>query len=613
MRAKLWIMVVCIVALSYSAFADTRIGISGTDLIGYCDISYFNTSNFTYQTTWYANTSNVSYYSPQVFVSAQNPTSTNYEGNWMATQQAFKAYDSDTSTYASCNSPSNNCWIYANYSSLGSTNRFYLSANLTFKDGSGTFTIDLMAAPYNCDDPLRQAWKSEGGLHEHMKQTQFWCWRLGAYTEIFRTSSGTDKLYEDIYMNYTYVPIFNYTSETNIDNYTHSLNGTTFTLSCRQWNGTHYSAWANSTPIFSDQVTMLIYNEMNLSLMNLDGIQQVRADFFCDSSVVRQYLSSATESFNVSCDYNYVNVWFVYNTSTSYYRTFIPTDKSQVKAYMIDLFNTTSVLWDVKLIDLIGDYEGQPFFVTKLTQYNGTITVINQYPDIQNYVHLYLVKDESYILNIYDSSGRLRIIGNIEALEAAQKVATLPQITFKPDYYLGDDIAIDLDYLPKSGLFRLSYEDSAGLTTSTRIRVYNGTDNVLIDVLNTTSNTFTYSLAIIDNQSYLVDLTVCHSIIGCTIYDRRTYGIDIPSVPDFNWVFANGTNMTSAKKVAGAVIVGGTALLFPIRSVVAGIVLVLIELAILSRFGLLDFNVITYSVFFVILGMSAIRKVVQKR
>lgn len=412
-----------------------------------------------------------------------------------------------------------------------------------------------------------------------------------------------------------------YTDEKSVNVLNFSVNNLgNYMGSCQASDGYEVTAWLNSSKIFIPSITLSIYNEMNLSYMDISNIEEVRLDVFCNDRVQRIKINNSVTRLNLSCFYDYMNLWFTYNTSTSYYRSLIPNygytpTYNNVDFFMIDLYNKTAVLWDVGLLDIVGDYEGEAFFVTKLTENNGTIEVIRQYPDIQNYVHLYLIKDETYALNIYSSNGILRVIGNIEASTAAEKIATLPLISFKPDIYLSEQVGITEELNTDSDTFRITYGDAGGYTEWVSITIYNGTDNSVLDSYNTTTQNFSYTyFPMYYNKSYYYDLEYCHSVDGC--HDRTQY-IGVPSIGpgkiDFSWMFKNGTNMTKVKKVAGPLIIVGTALFFPAEHILAGIIVMFLEFFAFIPLGILDVDALTIGLFAILLAIQLAKGVLKRR
>lgn len=596
---------------------------SANDFLGYANLSYFE-QNFNYEYTWFLNGVNISsgVYGSGAFTNAtfDNGYSYYYNGTWDPAGPATNGYDNNYTTMAYCAYTFANCYIYMNYTVNSSIFKFVWTVQGYYTGGITNLSIELPDMCRIGDVAQLRVNSKAGSTPLPAYSTTYSCYNGTGWYElgVLGRATAPGRIFYEESVNKIYSTYANYSGQDLHISTLPAASRGELIFSARQTNGTHVSPWYNSSSLTFPQLNLTIYNEMNISRMDIDNIDEVRLDIFCENRTQRIRINDSFTSLYPACAWEYMNLWFVYN-ATSYYRTLVPSYgvTSPIYAtadfYMIDLFNKTAVLWDVKLLDLVGEYLGQPFFVTKLTDNNGTIEIIKQFGDIQNYVHLYLIKDETYALNIISTDGRQRVIGNIEASEAATKVATLPRITFKPEYYLSDDISLDVDYEPQNGILRITYVDAESFTESVRIEVYNGSDLSLIDIYNTTSNDFTYGLTITENQSYVVDLTVCHAYLGCSINDRRSYGFTIPSVPDFSWMFATNTSMAKAKKIGGLFIVGGTALIFPARFVVVGLVAVLVELAILPRFGMLEYNTFTYSLFMILLAVSAIRWVIQKR
>lgn len=415
------------------------------------------------------------------------------------------------------------------------------------------------------------------------------------------------------YANYS-----SYTSSTNIANTTPAL-GAQYTFSCRGFNAQNYSQmgeWVNSSDMIIG-FKVLIYNESSLTYMDISDIEEVRLDVFSSDRVERFTLTSPVTYINISANYQYMNLWFIYNSTTSYYRSLVPNYENisinYTDFYMVDINEIQTVLWDISVIDLTGDYSDNPIFITKLTDDNGTIEIIRQFPDIQNAVHLYLMKDETYNLNMFDDDGVLRVIGSIEAKEDADKVMTLPWIDFKPDFYLDDNISVDITHDETANILRVVYSDTSELTYNVTIRIYNGSDpSQSLANYTTAADSFSYTYTINPNASYILNLIFCNTVLGCKTH-RQTYGIPTPTGPDFSWIAPNGSNYTRYKKVIGLAAMTGTVLLFPGEYVAGAIILLMVEIFVFPHFGLLELNTVTISLFSVLLAISILRVVIKKR
>lgn len=603
-----------------SAFGNVRIEVhpDNNALMGVCNISDLNTNSAFFYTWWLDGVNISSGWTGEGITTKNVPDNWSESGNWKGTQPASNCVDGNFWTFCEKEPGLLNADLYVNYTIPSTEN-----ASIYYHHISGFYTDPI---PDSCINDTILQLRIRSFNSSTLYGVEGTCYNGTAYQPIFNKTGAVfinTIFYEEKVIfnsNYTY---YNFLADNYISNMTATEPGQ-YVFQCRAFNGTNYSIAYNSSSYYYPTLNIKIYNEMNLSYMNIATVPEVRLDVFCNDSLHRYKINSSSTALNITCFYDYVNLWFVYNNSNSYYRTLVPSYGvtnplySTAPFYMINLYNDTAVLWDVGLLDIIGDYAGQAFFVTKLTANNGTIEVIRQYPDIQEYVHLYLVKHETYALNIYSNAGVLRVIGNIEASEAAEKIATLPQISFKPDTYLSDDIGVSEDFDTDAGIFRVNYGDSSGLTEWVSITITNVSDSTQIfDSYNTTVQNFSYTYApIFDDIGYFYDLEYCHQSAGCH-QRKQTLGIPtLPGVPggiNMSWMFQTGVNITKIKKAMGPFIIVGTALLFPAEYVLVGAVFMLVEFAVLPFFGLLDISPMIVGLYILMMVLLIGRGVLKER
>lgn len=316
-----------------------------------------------------------------------------------------------------------------------------------------------------------------------------------------------------------------------------------------------------------------------------------------------------------------MNLWFVYgNTSLSYYRTLIPSFDSStdnylpVHFYMIDAYNYTALKSTITLNDLFGEYDSMPMYVQKHSDLNGTIEIVRQYADVSNKFSIYLIKDETYIINIINKNGIVRTIGSVLVDEAGDKKITLPPISFQSDInYLANDINLSIVFDNDTSVLRVYYLDAGLLTDSVNILLYNATNlNEAQANYTTTSNGFTYSVAYNSNKSYVVDVTFCHQALGC-VNQRKYYGQEKKAGYDYGFFSDDPATVTKIKHFLGMCAIVSVGLIIPAEFVVVGFVLMLILFFVLPFFGWLSWNNITISVFSVMCVLEIIRLVVFRR
>lgn len=403
----------------------------------------------------------------------------------------------------------------------------------------------------------------------------------------------------------------------NFYNYSNPAYGT-YVASCQASDTTINSSWVNSSAITIPYISLSIYDEMTLKRMRIENISAVRLDSFCDDKVERLNLTAATTIVNFTCMPNYINLWFIYNSNVTYYRTLIPSDVmfSNVSFYMIDLTNLRmiAVLWDTKVEDLIGYYSRVPFYVRKVTQYNGTIDIIQQILDNENKAHLYLVKDETYSTTVYGTDGSVRSVGNLLASSAGNKIITLPPITMDyTDAVKNRDITYVVTLNLTSRTLRAHYNDKGLKTNWVYISVVNKTDGSILSANNYTGvNNVTDTVIIKANETYAWYIKYSNTYVGI-----GTGGSAIGNVaPGINldWIFPGDAIKTEKlKHFMGAAVLLGTALIFPAEYIVMGIILLIIEIPVLITFGWLGWSPILVGVLCAVIGIEAIRLVLRFR
>lgn len=601
-----------------SSFA--RIERGEGELLGFCNVSVFD--ELVYEATWYLNGENISYSTlgaGNFFIAQETADEWAKAGHWDAAGQPELIMDDNSATYGYCQNGQADCIIEINYTipenmvNLSSRNVTWNVQLTTFLGGNRSIQI-----PEQCINDTEEV--IMGRLTS--KGTNPWgvsaeCWNgTGWFSLYYGTTAlsiGARAIFNEN-ITFDYDAFLNGSVEYNIVNTSITELGN-YTISCRAFNGTAYSSWYNSTPFITGRINLTIYNERNLSYMGIDNISEVRLDVFCDNVTERYDIKSAVSVINTTCFYDYINLWFIYNENLSYYRTLIPdADALDVTAefFMIDLFEDSAVLWDITIVDLTGEYSQTPVYVTKNTHENGTIEIIRQLSDLQNRVHLYLMKDETYNLNVLSETGYLRAIGEVLASTAAQKIITLPSITFKPDIDLGESIKASIEYDRVYDVLRVAYEDASDLTESVEITIYNSTDMSSLASFNTSSSNFTYTFAISDDVAYILKLEYCHEIFLCHTHEAA-HGFNTGDGPDFSWIAPNGSDYSQYKKFIGLVAVVVVALVFPAEYVVVGAATIIIELIVFPAFGLIELDSVSISLFIIMLGITIVRGVLRKR
>lgn len=378
------------------------------------------------------------------------------------------------------------------------------------------------------------------------------------------------------------------------------------------------SGWYNTSILHIPQLKVNIFDEMTLKPMDLSGISTVRLDVFCDDKVVRYNLSNVHTLLNLTCVGDYMNLWFIYNSTTSYYRTLIPSYgisapmNQTADFFMINLYNNPSVLWNLKVNDLTGGYSQSPVRVRKKTTSNGTIEIIKQYSNLENKAELYLIKDETYIISVLSEGGTERVIGDVLASTAESKILVMPPVSFVSD--IANNIPYNIQCNEDANTMRITYQDNGSLTENVTLAIRNASSHAVLALWTTTSSSFVYSYAIRRNNSYQVLLNYTRTGYGLKEIKKSCGNFANGSI-DWSWISDNPGIIAKAKEFVGTAVIIGTGVAFPAEFVIVGLFAMIIELVLFFVFApsYLVFNWVSISLFCMIAGLEIYRLVVKKR
>jgi len=184
-----------------------------------------------------------------------------------------------------------------------------------------------------------------------------------------------------------------------------------------------------------------ILDETDGSPFNIGSTDQTTLQITCPNRSITQTFNSYNKSFAIDCEWNSMKLQLQY-PDDSYFRTIIPplTNRT-IDLYAANLNNELIYQVDLKLNDLTGIYENG--YARVDTYVNGTNEQItSQYFDIENKVTLYLLKDSTYTLCLYNEDGtQSRCLGELTASSAGTRTITVPRLNL----VTGDDNAIGED------------------------------------------------------------------------------------------------------------------------------------------------------------------------
>lgn len=300
-------------------------------------------------------------------------------------------------------------------------------------------------------------------------------------------------------------------------------------LDATDWNftiikdGYLNQSWLHTAAALSNESTIRnispiinysIIDEATGAAFNVEGMDSVEIDIFCDNETLHGDFKDTNDShlsLGVGCDYFVVKMTMELNGS-SYFRTLVPEeDERNVQFYMVDLNTDIAVQRILNLVDLTGDYSEGTLRATRFLN-GATRDIIKQPFDIEDSVTLYMMKDELYVLSLFDNSDAERALGNLIADSAGEQTVTFPQIDFYPDMLLGDEVGWSYDINDTAGFLRVVYQDDSASTTFVQFTVFNATYGQLFQSSSNLSNvTFTFN-GIVQNTTYVSRFELIHPL-----------------------------------------------------------------------------------------------------
>lgn len=406
-----------------------------------------------------------------------------------------------------------------------------------------------------------------------------------------------------------------------------SGNVTTMYLDVGPWNftilreGFENQSWLNTTTALSNYsvlrdlaplINYSLIDEATLADFDVATMDECYIDIFCSNQTLHGDFKTTNASnlyLGVGCDYYLVKVTVTYNDS-SYFRTLVPADDERnVSFYMVDISTDTVVQRILNLIDLTGDYTQGEIRVTRFLD-GATRDIVRQPFDIEDAVTMYLMRDELYVLSVFDNDGSERSLGNLIADAAGEQTVTFPSIDFWPTGYVGDDVSWAYTFNTSASILRVQYEDSSNLTTWLRFTVYNSTWGQLFQTSSNLSDvTITYNGAA-ENVTYISLFEVVHPMFDPINETKvwRDRGGGFAEISGFD-----ADNLDEALNWLSWIICTAVILLFSAAHAPVGGILAILLATYLRIEGWLDISGLWLGIGWIIAVLSFVQRRIKKK
>jgi hypothetical protein len=290
---------------------------------------------------------------------------------------------------------------------------------------------------------------------------------------------------------------------------------------------------ANSSSVNSSGLVYLtlanisIIREKDNEPFNISHADEMSISVICLDDVNTVNVSSNDFKLNISCAYEYLKIDATFG-NTSYFRIINPSYSlfPAIKFYMLDLTIDTGIEMILTINDLTGDYTSGEVIIKRYI--NSTEATIISYPvDIESSATLYLLKDALYTVTVKNNAGQSRVLGNLIASAAGEKIITLPDINFYPsDAVFGEVVNWSYDYYTNSssGFIQLAYEDRTNQTINITFSIINAANGSLVfgsTSTNSSKTTFTFILSD-PNITYVSNLTIWSNSFE-TVFEHKTF------------------------------------------------------------------------------------------
>jgi hypothetical protein len=218
-------------------------------------------------------------------------------------------------------------------------------------------------------------------------------------------------------------------------------------------------------------------DERTLLPFNMAGADSVTFLLFCVDRTDQWTINTTTQLVPISCNYIKYKFVLVYGTQ-SYYRTYIiePSGEDFNRTiYLIDLTNTQSIFNNLRIDDLLNNYQNPSIYVKKIIQ-NSTQIITSDYKDVEGKLGAYLIQNHEYIIEVHSDNNPVRVIGKYSADTAGEKVLSLYDIGVTPGSYStwSNDVVLTTGMRNISGsMYAIAYyNDTANQTASVTWTLY---------------------------------------------------------------------------------------------------------------------------------------------
>jgi hypothetical protein len=283
-------------------------------------------------------------------------------------------------------------------------------------------------------------------------------------------------------------------------------------------------------------------------------------------------------------------------TGATYFRTLIPSDDPQ-NMYLVDLRTSAVTLFTLNIIDMVDDYEAAIIRV-----YSSGSEVASGRLDSGYKFGVYLINGRSYSVNIYGATQTFND-GSINANPEQQTVQiTVGNLIARSDRSTRSDVVVWAAAFIGANVV-VDYDDSAVLTSTLRIRMYEQTPeyrnySLVFDQTYVSDSSVVATFPQNTSRAYYVIVDYTHSTYGSISENRPLYrsglGVSLPSFPSdtlgmnqwmpnvaYAWIY-----------VISTVTMVGAASIFSAQYALRGAVIVSILGLFLSGIGFLPIPVI---------------------
>ncbi|MFW6119408.1 MAG: LamG domain-containing protein [Petrotogales bacterium] len=269
----------------------------------------------------------------------------------------------------------------------------------------------------------------------------------------------------------------------------------------------------------SSDYTINIYDEKDGTNFDTSGPDEIKLTVYCQEDTLEYNITGYTQNITITCPWEFWKLDMIY-PSSSYFRTLQPKLNShEVNWYMIDTTEETALQIFLDMNDLTGEYSDGKVTLKKPVN-ESEETIIEQLFDIEDKITLYLIQNNLYTLQIYNSEGDSRTLGWFLADSAGTKTINIPDISFIPDEVYGNTLF--WDWSQNQSPIKLTWQDTEAETNYVTLNIY---DENYSSIYSTTTDNSSESVLIYSgnlNTSYIACLNASHSIEG-QIESCKTY------------------------------------------------------------------------------------------